>query len=162
MSGCGFRVGTGFDLHPFAEGRKLVLGGVEFPGARGLAGHSDADVLSHAAADALLGAAALGDLGQHFPASEARWKGASSLVFLEQIRGMLEERGWRLVNLDCVVIAEEPKLLPRVPEIRERLATALGVASDRISVKGKTCEGLGAVGRREGMAAQAVALLERD
>jgi 2-C-methyl-D-erythritol 2,4-cyclodiphosphate synthase len=154
-------VGTGFDLHPFAEGRKLILGGVEFPGARGLAGHSDADVLSHAAADALLGAAALGDLGQHFPASEARWKGSSSLLFLQHIRGMLEERGWRLVNLDCVVIAEEPKLLPRVAEIRARLAGVLGVAVDCISVKGKTCEGLGAVGRREGIAAQAVALLER-
>ncbi|MBI2943040.1 MAG: 2-C-methyl-D-erythritol 2,4-cyclodiphosphate synthase [Candidatus Wallbacteria bacterium] len=154
------RVGFGFDVHPFADRRKLVLGGVEVAHPRGLAGHSDADVLSHAVADALLGAAGEGDLGQHFPASEPRWKGCSSLVFLEAIREILNRGGFRIVNVDCTVVAERPKVLPYVGAIRESLGRTLGIEAARIGVKGKTCEGLGAIGREEGMAAYAVALLE--
>ncbi len=156
----GTRVGFGFDAHRFAADRQLVLGGVPIDHPFGLEGHSDADVLSHAVADALLGAASLGDLGQHFPASEERWRGASSLLFLEKIREILNEDDFEVVNIDCTVVAEAPKLLPHVPEIRRRIGLALGLEPSRIGVKGKTCEGLGAIGRQEGIAAYAVALIE--
>ncbi|MBI3893483.1 MAG: 2-C-methyl-D-erythritol 2,4-cyclodiphosphate synthase [Candidatus Wallbacteria bacterium] len=154
------RVGFGFDVHPFAAGRKLVLGGVELEHTAGLAGHSDADVLSHALADALLGAAGEGDLGQHFPASDPRWKGVSSLVFLDAIRELLNRKGLRIVNVDCTVVAERPKVLPHVPAIRAALGRVLRIDPALVGVKGKTCEGLGAIGREEGIAAYAVALVE--
>ena len=155
------RVGLGYDLHPFAEGRRLVLGGVDVPHPRGLSGHSDADVLAHAVVDAVLGAAALGDIGQHFPDSDPRFHGVSSLELLARSMRVVSEAGWRLVNVDAVVTAEEPRLQPHLARMAERLASCLGVESSQVGVKATSPEGMGALGRREGIAAQAVALLER-
>lgn len=154
------RVGLGFDVHPFASGRLLVLGGVEVPAERGLGGHSDADVLSHAVADALLGALALGDLGRHFPDSDPRFRGASSLALLAEVVTRVRARGGRVVNVDATVVAEAPRLAPHLDDMRVRLAETLGVAGDRVSVKAKHAESLGALGRQEGVAAMAVALVE--
>jgi 2-C-methyl-D-erythritol 2,4-cyclodiphosphate synthase len=154
------RVGLGYDLHPFAEGRPLVLGGVQVPHPRGLAGHSDADVLTHAVVDAVLGAAALGNIGEHFPDSDARFRGVSSLELLSQSMGLVRGAGWRLVNVDAVVTAEEPRLQPHLARMSEMLASCLGVEASRVNVKATSPEGLGALGRREGVSAQAVALLE--
>ena len=154
------RVGLGFDVHPFASRRPLVLGGVEVPAERGLGGHSDADVLSHAVADALLGALALGDLGRHFPDSDPRFCGASSLVLLAEVAARVRARGGRVVNVDATIVAEAPRLAPHLDAMRVRLAETLGVAGDRVSVKAKHAEGLGALGRQEGIAAMAVALVE--
>lgn len=154
------RVGLGFDVHPFASGRPLVLGGVEVPAERGLGGHSDADVLSHAVADALLGALALGDLGRHFPDSDPRFRGASSLALLAEVVARVRARGGRVVNVDATVVAEAPRLASHLDDMRVRLAETLGVAGDRVSVKAKHAEGLGALGRQEGIAAMAVALVE--
>ena len=154
------RVGLGFDVHPFASDRPLVLGGVEVPAERGLHGHSDADVLSHAVADALLGALALGDLGRHFPDSDPRFRGASSLALLAEVAARVRARGGRVVNVDATVVAEVPRLAPHLDAMRVRLAETLGVAGDRVSVKAKHAEGLGALGRQEGIAAMAVALVE--
>jgi 2-C-methyl-D-erythritol 2,4-cyclodiphosphate synthase len=154
------RVGIGYDAHRLVAGRKLVLGGVEVPFEVGLAGHSDADVLSHAVADAVLGAAGLGELGERFPASEGRWKGASSLAFLVETARLLDECGARLVNLDCIVVADRPPLAPYREAMRENLARALGIDAFRVSVKPKSNEGLGFEGRGEGMSARAVALVE--
>jgi 2-C-methyl-D-erythritol 2,4-cyclodiphosphate synthase len=153
------RVGIGYDIHRLVEGRKLVLGGVEIPFEKGLLGHSDSDVLTHAICDALLGAAALGDIGTHFPDSDPRWAGASSLEFLTHVVGLLSENGFRVANIDATVVTERPKLMPYRQAMRERLAVALNVDIDRINVKAKTNEGLGSVGRGEAMAAQAVAML---
>lgn len=153
------RIGTGYDIHRLTEGRKLVLGGVEIPFEKGLLGHSDSDVLTHAVCDALLGAAGLGDIGTHFPDTEARWSGASSLDFLSRVIELLAERGHRVGNIDATVIAERPKLKPHIQAIRERLAAVLQVDVDRVSVKAKTNEGLDSVGRSEAIAAHAVALL---
>lgn len=155
------RVGIGFDIHGFAEGRRLVLGGVEFPGERGLQGHSDADVLTHAVMDALLGAAGLGDIGQHFPNSEERWRDASSLEMLSTVVGMLEAENYQPVNVDVSVVAEEPQLSQAVEPIQESLAGVLGIAPTFVSIKATTAEGLGALGRAEGIAAWAVALIDR-
>lgn len=154
------RVGIGFDLHPLVPGRPLVLGGVQIPAERGLAGHSDADVLCHAIVDAVLGAAGLGDIGEHFPSSDPRFAGASSLTFLESIAGMLRERNIALVNIDASVVLEEPPLASHRGEMRARIAAALGVEPSRVSVKATTADGLGAIGRGEGAAALAVALVE--
>jgi 2-C-methyl-D-erythritol 2,4-cyclodiphosphate synthase len=154
------RVGLGFDIHPIASDRPLVLGGVEVPAERGLGGHSDADVLSHAVADALLGALALGDLGRHFPDSDPRFRGASSLALLAEVVARVRARGGRVVNVDATVVAEVPRLAPHLDDMRVRLAETLGVAGDRVSVKAKHAEGLGALGRQEGIAAMAVALVE--
>jgi len=156
-----FRIGNGFDVHAFAAGRKLILGGVEVPHERGLAGHSDADVLAHAVMDALLGALALGDLGQHFPDTDPRYKGADSLVLLREVAALVRERGYDCGNLDCTVIAQRPKLAPHIPRMRERLADALGVPVECVSVKATTTEHLGFTGREEGIAAQAAVLLAR-
>jgi len=162
------RVGLGFDVHPFAEGRRLVLGGVVIPDAPGLAGHSDADVVAHAVADALLGAAGLPDLGSMFPASDDAHKDASSMGFLRQIAGLLHADGWSIVNVDVVIAAEMPRLAPHLGAMREAVARALAPArraADEtivVSVKPKRAEGLGAIGRAEGVAAGAVALLERQ
>ena len=154
------RVGFGFDLHPFAAGRPLVLGGVTVEFDRGLAGHSDADVLSHAVGEALLGALALGDLGRHFPDTDARYRGISSLVLLRSVVDLVTARGGRLVNVDATVLAQAPRLAPLLPEMAKRLADVLGLEIDRVSVKAKSPEGLGLLGRQEGMAAMAVVSVE--
>ena len=137
----GFRCGIGYDTHRMVEGRKLVLGGVEIPSPRGLLGHSDGDVLSHAIADALLGAAGLGDMGRFFPDSDPRWKNSSSRIFLETVRELLAERNLEVVNIDSVVVLDEPKLAPYMNRINESLAAALGMAPERVNVKAKTSEG---------------------
>jgi 2-C-methyl-D-erythritol 2,4-cyclodiphosphate synthase len=149
----------GYDIHRLVEGRKLVLAGVEIPFEKGLLGHSDSDVLTHAVCDALLGAAALGDIGTHFPDTDERWKGASSLDLLARVVEMISECGYQLANVDTTVMAERPRLRPYIQSMRERLAEVLGVDVDRVSVKAKTSEGLESVGRGEAMAAHAVALL---
>lgn len=155
-----FRIGTGFDIHRLVPGRRLVLCGVEFEFPFGLFGHSDADAPTHALMDALLGAAALGDIGHLFPDTDPAWKGADSIRLLEAVVALLREKGWRVVNADVTILAEAPKISPRVREMRERLAAPLGVPADAVSVKATTMEKLGPVGAREGIAAQAVALLE--
>jgi 2-C-methyl-D-erythritol 2,4-cyclodiphosphate synthase len=153
------RVGTGYDLHRLVEGRPLVLGGVEIPAVRGALGHSDADVVCHAATDAILGAASLGDIGRHFPDTDQRWKDASSIDLLRQAVVMVHTAGFRVVNLDVVVILEKPKIAPHLDRIRAQLAGVLEILVGRVSVKGKTNEGVDAVGRGEAIAAHAVALL---
>jgi 2-C-methyl-D-erythritol 2,4-cyclodiphosphate synthase len=154
------RVGFGFDLHPFAAGRPLVLGGVTVEFDRGLAGHSDADVLSHAVGEALLGALALGDLGRHFPDTDPRYRGISSLTLLRHVVELVRARGGRPVNVDATVLAQAPRLAPLLPEMAKRLAEVLGLEIDRVSVKAKSPEGLGLLGRQEGMAAMAVVSVE--
>ncbi|MXY50233.1 MAG: 2-C-methyl-D-erythritol 2,4-cyclodiphosphate synthase [Gemmatimonadetes bacterium] len=153
------RVGTGYDVHAFAEGRPLVLGGVTIPHERGLQGHSDADVLSHAIGDAMLGAAGLGDIGTHFPDTDARYRGISSLVLLQRIIDALGESGYTVTNVDATVVAERPKLSPFVPRMRDRIGEALGLPEDRVSIKATTSERLGFTGREEGIAALAVVLI---
>lgn len=153
------RIGIGYDIHRLVEGRKLVLGGVEIPFEKGLLGHSDSDVLSHAICDALLGAAALGDIGAHFPDTDPRWAGASSLDFLAHAVELITERGYSIANVDATVITEQPKLRPHIQAMRESLASVLRIDVNQVSVKAKTNEGLESIGRGEAMAAQAVALL---
>lgn len=155
------RIGSGYDVHRLVEGRPLVLGGERFDHPRGLEGHSDADVLLHAVADALLGALALGDIGRHFPPGDPRWKDVSSLLLLEKVAAMVAGAGWRLGNLDATVAAEAPRLAPRVDAMRANVARVLACSVDRISIKATTTEGLGATGREEGISATAVVLLER-
>jgi 2-C-methyl-D-erythritol 2,4-cyclodiphosphate synthase len=154
------RCGIGYDLHRLAAGRKLFIGGIEVPFDRGSVGHSDGDVLSHALCDALLGAAGLGDIGTHFPDTDPRWKGASSLMFLEHARRLLDERSMRINHVDAIVICERPKLGPHFPVMRAALAKALGIAPEQINLKAKTNEGTGEIGRGEAVAAQAVVTLE--
>lgn len=154
------RVGIGYDIHRLKRGLPMVLGGVTLAHDRGPDAHSDGDVLAHAIGDALLGGLGLGDLGAHFPDSDARWRGASSLSILEAIRGMLGGRGARVVNVDATLIAEAPRIGPHVATMKENLGRALGVEPDRISVKATTNERLGAIGSEEGIAAMAVALME--
>lgn len=157
----GLRVGLGFDVHPFAPGRPLFLGGVEIAHEAGLAGHSDADVLLHAICDALLGAAALGDIGQHFPDSDPAWRGISSLELLRRTAALLAASGWRALQVDAVVMAEAPRIAPHAAAMRAAIAAAIGVAVEAVGIKATTTEGLGFVGRREGIAAQAVCLAVR-
>ena len=154
------RVGIGYDSHRFAEGRRLVLGGVHIPHPRGLTGHSDADAVAHAIADALLGAAGLGDLGALFPPSDPKWRAADSLELLRQAHGRVKAAGHRVAQADVTVILEQPALGPHVPSMRERLAGVLGADAAAVSVKAKTNEGMGWVGRGEGIAVIAVAVLE--
>ena len=154
------RVGFGFDLHPLVAGRPLVLGGVTVDSEVGLGGHSDADVLSHAVAEALLGALALGDLGRHFPDTDPRWRGISSLLLLGHVIDLVRGRGGALVNVDATVLAQGPRLAPHLPEMAKRLADVLGIQVERVSVKAKSPEGLGLLGRREGIAAMAVVSVE--
>ena len=156
------RIGEGYDVHALVPGRKLIIGGVTIPYHLGLLGHSDADVLLHAITDALLGAAGLGDIGQHFPDTDARFKGADSGELLQQALLSVQARGWAVVNVDCTVIAQAPKLAPHRDAIRQRIATLLAVELEQVNVKGKTTERLGFVGRGEGIAASAVCLLQRD
>ncbi|HEY7520302.1 MAG TPA: 2-C-methyl-D-erythritol 2,4-cyclodiphosphate synthase [Methylomirabilota bacterium] len=154
------RVGFGFDLHPLVAGRPLVLGGVTVPSEVGLGGHSDADVLAHAVGEALLGALALGDLGRHFPDTDPRYRGISSLALLEAAMELVRGRGGRLVNVDATVLAQAPRLAPLLPEMAKRLADTLGIEAGAVSVKAKSPEGLGLLGRQEGMAAMAVVSVE--
>jgi 2-C-methyl-D-erythritol 2,4-cyclodiphosphate synthase len=156
------RVGLGRDTHRLEEGRRFLLAGVEFPFGKGMAGHSDGDVLAHAAADALLGAAGLGDIGEFFPPKEARWKDADSMKLLAEVWARVKSSGWRLVNLDCVVLTEEPRILPLREKIRERLAACLGTEKEAVFVKGKTGEGIGPIGEGFAVEAEAVCLLAKD
>jgi 2-C-methyl-D-erythritol 2,4-cyclodiphosphate synthase len=155
------RAGIGYDSHRFAEGRRLILGGVEVPHDRGLAGFSDADAVSHAVTDALLGAAALGDIGTHFPPGDEEWRDADSIELLERAVSRVREAGFRPVNVDVTVVCEAPRLAPHIAAMRERLAGALGLENGAVSVKATTNEGMGWIGRGEGIAAMAVAVIRR-
>lgn len=155
-----YRIGHGYDVHRLVPGRRLIIGGVDIPWEKGLLGHSDADVLGHALMDALLGAAALGDIGQLFPDSDPAYQGADSMKLLREVCRRLREAGYRIGNADCTVIAQAPKLMPHIPQMRERLAQACGVKVEQISVKATTEEHLGFSGRGEGIAAHAVALIQ--
>lgn len=155
----GLRIGNGYDIHCLVRGRPLILGGVTIPHDRGLDGHSDADVLTHAVMDALLGALSLGDIGLYFPPGDPQWAGADSLKLLAQVRAMVEQRGWQVGNVDTVIVAEQPKLKPHIAAMRSRLAEVLQVDADQVGIKATTNEGLGPVGRQEGIAVYAVVLL---
>ena len=154
------RIGIGYDTHPLVKGRRLIIGGVEIPFKKGLSGWSDADVLTHAIIDALLGAAALGDIGSHFPPGEPQYKDISSLVLLKEVRDKLAAKGWRIGNIDATVIAEEPKLAEFISQIELKLSQTLGIELSQVSVKASTANGLGFVGRGEGIAAYAIAMVE--
>lgn len=154
------RVGQGYDVHRLVNGRKLILGGVEIEHTLGLLGHSDADVLLHAISDALLGAAALGDIGKHFPDTDERYRGADSLKLLSQVGMLLGEKGYNIVNIDSTILAQAPKLAPHIPAMRQNIADALGIDVDAVSVKATTEEKLGFTGTREGIAAQAICLID--
>ena len=156
------RIGQGSDIHALVEGRKLIIGGVDIPHERGLLGHSDADVLVHAVIDALLGAAALGDIGRHFPDTDPRYAGADSRVLLRATRELLAAQGWRIVNIDSTISAQRPKMAPHIPQMTANLAADLGLPADCVGIKAKTAERLGFVGREEGIATAVVALIERD
>jgi 2-C-methyl-D-erythritol 2,4-cyclodiphosphate synthase len=162
MSPPSLRIGHGFDAHRLVAGRPLHLGGIEVPHGRGLEGHSDGDCVLHAACDALLGAAGEGDMGRHFPSRDPRWRGVASRVFVEEVRRVVEAAGWAVVNLDLTVVAQEPVLGPHLEPMREAIAGLLGVAAARVSVKAKSTDGLGALGRGEGIAALATVLLEKE
>ena len=157
--GAACRTGIGYDLHRLAEGRKLIVGGIELPFDKGPVGHSDGDVLAHALCDALLGAAGLGDIGTHFPDTDAKWKGANSMIFLEHAKKLLDEKHFAIEHVDAVVITEKPKLGPHFPKMREALAKALGVGAEKIHLKAKTNEGVDAIGRGEAIAAHVIATL---
>jgi 2-C-methyl-D-erythritol 2,4-cyclodiphosphate synthase len=155
------QIGIGYDVHSLVAGRRLVLGGVDIPYDKGLDGWSDADVLTHAIIDALLGAVAMGDIGSHFPPGEKQYKDISSLVLLGRVKDMLAEKGWRINNIDATIVAEEPKLSGFIKQMRQKLAETVGADTDRVSVKASTSDGLGFTGRGEGMAAFAMASIER-
>ena len=159
MSPLDIRVGEGWDVHQLVAGRKLVLGGVEIPHTAGLLGHSDADALLHAITDALLGAAGLGDIGRHFPDTDEQFRGADSMVLLQEAARRVRAAGWQIGNVDSTVIAQAPKLAPHIPVMRERIATGLGLAADRVNVKAKTAEKMGPVGEGRAMEARAVVLI---
>lgn len=153
------RIGNGYDIHCLVSERPLILGGVKIPHEKGLLGHSDADVLTHAIMDAMLGALSLGDIGHYFPPSDPKWAGADSLVLLSQVNQLIKEKGWQVNNIDSVIVAERPKLKPHIPKMRDRLSTVLQINADQISIKATTNEKLGPEGREEGISAYAVALL---
>lgn len=153
------RVGIGYDVHRLVEGRKLIIGGVEIPYEKGLSGHSDADVLLHAIMDALLGAAALGDIGKHFPDTDPAYEGISSIVLLKKVGGLLRERGYEVGNIDAIIIAQRPKMAPHREKMRENVADALGISVGQVNIKATTEEGLGFTGSGEGISSQAAALL---
>jgi 2-C-methyl-D-erythritol 2,4-cyclodiphosphate synthase len=154
------RIGIGYDMHPMTRKRKLILGGVEIPFKNGLDGWSDADVLTHAVIDALLGAAALGDIGDHFPSGEAEYKDISSLILLEKVKDELAEKGWRIVNIDATIVAKEPELAGYIEGMRQSLSQTLGIALSQVSVKASTANGVGCLGRGKWMEAQAIAMIE--
>ena len=153
------RVGMGYDVHRLAEGRDLILGGVQIPWEKGLLGHSDADVLIHAIMDALLGAAALGDIGRHFPDTDPAYEGISSVMLLKHVAELLQENGYGITNIDATIIAQKPKMAPHIPQMRENIADALGIGLPALNIKATTEEGLGFTGRGEGIASQAICLL---
>ncbi len=153
------RIGNGYDIHQLSSDRRLILGGVEIPHELGLLGHSDADVLTHAIMDAMLGALSLGDIGLYFPPTDPQWKGADSLILLDKVNQLIQEKGWHLGNIDSVVVAERPKLKPHISAMRDRIAAVLQIPPDRIGIKATTNEKLDSVGREEGICAYAVALL---
>jgi 2-C-methyl-D-erythritol 2,4-cyclodiphosphate synthase len=155
------RIGIGIDVHPFAEGRKLVIGGVEIPGSKGLEGHSDADVLLHAVSDALLGAAALGDIGLHFPNTSQEFKDIDSMILLRQVSRLLEQEGFTTVNVDAMLLLEKPKIAPYITDMRRNIARCLGIEMNAVSVKATTNEKLGYIGREEGAAAHAVCIISQ-
>lgn len=155
------RIGSGYDVHAFTQDRPLILGGVAIPHDSGLSGHSDADALIHAVVDALLGAAALGDIGTHFPSNDPRWKDQPSAVFLDYTYDLLYQHGWRIGNIDATIVAERPKLAPYIQAMRTHLAERLHLTIEQVSVKATTTDGLGFAGRREGIACYAVALIEQ-
>ncbi|MEM6867834.1 MAG: 2-C-methyl-D-erythritol 2,4-cyclodiphosphate synthase [Cyanobacteria bacterium P01_C01_bin.121] len=155
------RIGNGYDIHRLQVGRKLILGGVDIPHTQGLLGHSDADALTHAIIDAMLGALSLGDIGLHFPPSDPKWAGADSQVLLTQVNQLISDRGWHIGNIDSVVIAEQPKLKPHIQAMRDRLAATLSLEPEQIGIKATTHEKLGPLGKEEGIAAYAVALLQQ-
>jgi 2-C-methyl-D-erythritol 2,4-cyclodiphosphate synthase len=154
------RIGTGYDVHVLVEGRRLMLGGVEIPYAKGLLGHSDADVLLHAICDALLGAAALGDIGQHFPDTASEYENIDSLILLRQVGQLLQDKGFSIINIDSTIVAERPKLAPHISAMAANISVTLGIGVGQVSVKATTTEGLGFEGRGEGISAQAIALIE--
>ena len=156
------RIGNGYDIHKLGPERPLILGGIKIDHAMGLIGHSDADVLTHAIMDAMLGALSLGDIGHYFPPSDPQWAGADSIDLLKRVNDLVKGAGWRISNIDSVVVAERPKLKPYIEKMRSRLATTLGLEADQVSIKATTNEKLGPVGREEGIAAYAVVLLEKD
>jgi 2-C-methyl-D-erythritol 2,4-cyclodiphosphate synthase len=157
-----FRVGIGYDAHRFSKvSRPLMLGGVAIENGRGLEGHSDADVLLHSVCDAVLGALGLGDLGRHFPDSDPHLQGVSSVLLVEKVAGLMRERGYRVINVDAVVIAQEPRIAPHTDAMRETIARALGASPEEVNIKGTSPEGMGSLGRKEGIAAETVALLEK-
>jgi 2-C-methyl-D-erythritol 2,4-cyclodiphosphate synthase len=156
------RIGQSIDIHQLAPGRKLILGGVEIAHEKGLVGHSDADVLTHAIAESILGALALGDLGSHFPDTDPKYKGADSLLLLGQVAKMMEEKGYRIGNIDALILAEKPKMAPHIPAMRENIARVLHTDLDRVSIKATRGEKMGFVGHEEGMAATCVCLLEEE
>jgi 2-C-methyl-D-erythritol 2,4-cyclodiphosphate synthase len=157
-----FRIGLGNDIHKLVEGRKLILGGVEIPFEKGLLGHSDADCLTHAICDALLGAANLGDIGTHFSDKDSRWAGADSIKLLARVCEMLAENNWKIVNLDTIIQAENPKMMPHIPAMKSKLAAAINIPESCISIKAKTNEGLDAIGCGEAISAQAIAMISRQ
>lgn len=153
------RIGKGFDVHALVPGRKLIIGGVHIPNEKGLAGHSDADVLLHAVCDALLGAAAMGDIGRHFPDTDSRYKDADSRMLLREVSRLVQEAGYRIVNMDATVIAQAPRMAPHIPAMSNNIAADLGLSLGQVNIKATTTEGLGYTGRGEGIAAEAVVLL---
>lgn len=156
-----FRAGLGYDVHKLTENRELILGGVNIPYEKGLLGHSDADVLVHAIMDALLGACKLGDIGQHFPDSDPQYKGISSIKLLKHVGALLDENGYKIVNIDSIIVAQRPKMMPHIPEMEKNIAAALNIDPDSVNVKATTEEGLGFTGSGEGIAAKAVCMVER-
>lgn len=162
MNEPGYRIGQGIDYHRLVKGRKLILGGVTVPFEKGLKGHSDADVLSHAVCDALLGAVALGDIGQHFPDTDPANRGRSSIEFLGEVRAGIEAGGWKITNIDATLLAQRPKLASYMPAMKQNIAEALGINKEDVSIKATTTEGLNAEGRGEGISAQAIALLIKN
>ena len=156
------RIGNGYDIHRLTKDKPLILGGIEIPHSLGLLGHSDADVLTHAIMDAMLGALSLGDIGHYFPPSDPQWQGANSLVLLEQVHKLIGDQGWSISNLDSTIVAEKPKLKPHLKAMRDRLGEILNLSSDRVSIKATTNEKLGPVGREEGICAYAVVLLMKS
>jgi 2-C-methyl-D-erythritol 2,4-cyclodiphosphate synthase len=155
------RIGIGIDIHQLVEGRKLIIGGVEIPHSKGLLGHSDADVLLHAISDALLGAAALGDIGKHFPNTSAAFKDINSMILLKKVRQLLEKHDYRVINIDAMLLLEKPKIAPHILQMRKNIAKCLGIELDTVSVKATTSETLGYVGKEEGAVAHAVCLIEK-
>jgi len=157
-----YRIGNGYDVHRLVDGRKLILGGVDIPHNLGLDGHSDADAVVHALCDALLGACGAGDIGKHFPDTDDRWKGVSSLLLLKKVADILQQRGYQVANADCTIVAQKPKLAPHIEAMKANLASALNIETHRINIKATTTEHLGFAGREEGIAAYAVALLQEE